>query len=91
MRELVIDLAAVVHNLEVMRSRAGGAMVMGVVKANAYGHGMVEIAKTLESAGVDYLGVADNEEALQLRAAGLTVPVLTWLAQEQNFSGPTHA
>ena len=84
MRELVIDLAAVVHNLDVMRSRAGGAMVMGVVKANAYGHGMIEIAKTLESAGVDYLGVADNEEALALREAGVNVPVLTWLQHPED-------
>jgi len=79
MRELVIDLAAVVHNLDVMRSRAGGAMVMGVVKANAYGHGMIEIARTLERAGVDYLGVADNAEGLELRAAGIVAPVLSWL------------
>lgn len=79
MRELVIDLGAVVHNLDVMRSRAGGAMVMGVVKANAYGHGMIEVAKALEAAGVDYLGVADNEEALELREAGITAPVLSWL------------
>ena len=92
MRELVIDLDAVVHNLDVMRSRAGGAMVMGVVKANGYGHGMIEIAKTLESAGVDYLGVADNEEALALREAGVTVPVLTWLQHpEDDFKAAVSA
>jgi len=64
MRELIIDLDAVAFNLGVMRARVGGAMVCGVVKANAYGHGMIEVARKLEEAGVDYLGVADVTEAL---------------------------
>ena len=92
MRELVIDLDAIAENLETLRARfaptdadgkkiAGvrGPMVLGVVKANAYGHGMVEVAKTLAAAKVDYLGVADIGEALTLRAAGIRVPILAWL------------
>lgn len=79
MRTLRINLDAIVHNLDVMRARASQAKVMGVVKANAYGHGAVEVARTLERAGVDYLGVADVGEALALREAGITAPILAWL------------
>ena len=79
MRELIIDLDAIAYNLEVMRKSAGGVKVCGVVKANAYGHGMVEVARKLEDAGVDYLGVADIAEALELRRAGIDAPILAWL------------
>ena len=79
MRELIIDLDAIAYNLEIMRQRAGGVKVCGVVKANAYGHGMVEVARKLEEAGVDYLGVADVTEALVLRRAGIDAPILAWL------------
>jgi alanine racemase len=79
MRELIIDLDAVAYNLDVMRKRVGGAMVCGVVKANAYGHGMLEVARKLEEAGVDYLGVADVTEALELRRSGIVSPILAWL------------
>ena len=79
MRTLKVNLDAIVHNLDVMRARASQAKVMGVVKANAYGHGAVQVAKTLERAGVDYLGVADVQEALELREAGIAVPILAWL------------
>jgi len=86
MRTLRINLDAIVHNLDVMRARASGAKVMGVVKANAYGHGAVAVAKTLEQAGVDYLGVADVQEALDLRAAGVQAPILAWLHDpDDNF------
>jgi alanine racemase len=79
MRTLRINLDAIVHNLDVMRARASQAKVMGVVKANAYGHGAIEVARTLERAGVDYLGVADVDEALALREAGIATPILAWL------------
>jgi len=86
MRTLRINLDAIVHNLDVMRARASGAKVMGVVKANAYGHGAVAVAKTLERAGVDYLGVADVQEALDLREAGVQAPILAWLHDpDDNF------
>jgi alanine racemase len=79
MRELIIDLDAIAYNLDVMRQRTSGAMICGVVKANAYGHGMLEVARKLEDAGVDYLGVADVTEALELRRAGIVSPILAWL------------
>ena len=87
MRELIIDLDAIAYNLDVMRQRTSGAMVCGVVKANAYGHGMLPVAKRLEAEGVDYLGVADIAEAIELRNAGIKVPVLAWLhAWDEDFA-----
>jgi alanine racemase len=53
--------------------------IMAVVKADAYGHGMVEVARKVEAEGVDYLGVADIAEAETLRAAGLKSRILSWL------------
>ncbi len=68
--EAVLDLDALRHNLEVVRSRIGGAKVMAVVKAEAYGHGLERVA--LELAGcVELFGVASLEDAERLRAAGL--------------------
>lgn len=71
-----IDLAALKHNLQQVRRHAPEAKVMAVVKANAYGHGAIMVADTLASAGADSLAVACLEEALQLREAGLEVPIL---------------
>jgi alanine racemase len=80
MRKLVIDLNAVAANLNAMRALHGTTKkVMGVVKANAYGHGMIAVSHRLEAEGIDYLGVADVAEALAIRAAGITTPVLAWL------------
>lgn len=86
MRELIIDLDAIAKNLETMRSKTNGALALAVVKADAYGHGMIPVAKKLEAAGADYLGVADVQEALQLREAGIDLPILAWLhAADENF------
>ncbi|HUU09907.1 MAG TPA: alanine racemase [Phycisphaerae bacterium] len=72
-----VDLAAVRHNLRTLRARlAPGVQVLGVVKANAYGHGAVEVSRALEAEAVDLLGVALVEEGAQLRAAGIRSPVL---------------
>jgi alanine racemase len=69
-----------------MRSKTNGALALAVVKADAYGHGMVPVAKKLESAGADYLGVADIDEALTLRGAGIDLPILAWLhSADENF------
>jgi len=67
-------------------------MVCGVVKANAYGHGMIRVAKALELAGVDYLGVADVREGIELRESGIQIPVLAWLhdAEEDFVSALNH-
>lgn len=78
-REAVIDLAAIAANVTHLRELIGTPHTMAVVKANAYGHGAVPVARTALSAGADWLGVADIDEALELRAAGIEAPVLAWL------------
>ena len=70
----VIDAQALRHNLRTIRERARGARVMAVVKANAYGHGLVPTALALAEA--DAFGVARLEEGLALRAAGITQPIV---------------
>ena len=70
----VIDTDALRHNLETVRRRAGDARIMAVIKANAYGHGLVPTALALADA--DAFAVARLEEGLALRAAGITRPVV---------------
>jgi alanine racemase len=78
--EATIDLGAVKANVGHYRQRLGsGTEIMAVVKANGFGHGAVQIAKAAVDAGATWLGVARADEALELRAAGLTVPILAWL------------
>lgn len=69
-----IDLGALRHNAGVVRERIGGARIMAIVKANAYGHGLPEIAKTL-SGMVEMFGVANLVEAMQLREAVPTAEI----------------
>lgn len=71
-----IDLAALTHNLSCIRGRLGGAGVLAVVKADAYGHGAVPVARRLEREGVSWFGVALPEEGVELRDAGLRSPIL---------------
>ncbi|MGM0882062.1 MAG: alanine racemase [Bacillota bacterium] len=72
-----ISLDALRHNLQAFRNAIPeGCRLMASVKANAYGHGAVEIAREAERFGVDYLGVAFLDEALQLRKAGIQTPIL---------------
>ncbi|MCV7199714.1 alanine racemase [Mycobacterium angelicum] len=77
--EAVVDLDAIAHNVRVLREHAGNAGVMAVVKADGYGHGAVRVAHTALAAGAAELGVATVDEALALRADGITAPVLAWL------------
>ncbi|MBR7832394.1 alanine racemase [Actinospica durhamensis] len=77
--EARVDLDALRSNVRRLREIAGPAQVMAVVKADAYGHGMVPCARAAVQAGAAWLGTALPEEALALRAAGLEVPILTWL------------
>ena len=65
-----VDLDALAHNLQGLR-RHTGRPVMGIVKANAYGHGLVPVARHLEAQGIDQLGVAFVEEGIALRRAGV--------------------
>lgn len=76
--EAVVDLAAVRGNLRAIATGTR-ARVMAVVKANGFGHGAVPIAKAALAAGATWLGVTSAAEALELRAAGIRAPILTWL------------
>jgi alanine racemase len=72
-----IDLDAIHHNFRQVRSRVGsGVRIMSVVKANAYGHGIVEVSSALLDAGTDYLGVGIFEEGVLLREHGVEAPIL---------------
>lgn len=77
--QAVVDLAAIAHNVQVLRDHAGSAGVMAVVKADGYGHGAARVAAAAVEAGAAELGVATVDEALGLRASGVTAPVLAWL------------
>lgn len=72
-------MAAIRHNTGVLCEASGGAGVMAVVKADAYGHGLLPVAQAVMAGGASWLGVALLSEALALRAAGITAPVLAWL------------
>ena len=72
-----ISLGALKSNLRAIRTKiAGGAKFCAVVKANAYGHGAIPVAREAVRAGADYLAVAVLEEAVALRQAGFTTPIL---------------
>jgi alanine racemase len=75
---LTIDLDAVATNTRVFAQRAGGEL-MAVVKADGFGHGAVDVARTALVHGATRLGVTSLEEAWALRAAGIVAPVLSWL------------
>ncbi|PHX60986.1 MAG: alanine racemase [Actinobacteria bacterium] len=79
MTTATVDLDAIAHNLDLVRTVVSGADVMGVVKADAYGHGMLPVAAALRTRGVNWLGVALPSEALTLRDAGDTERILAWL------------
>lgn len=71
------DLGAIRQNLAAVRARVGDRQVLAAVKANAYGHGAVEVSAMIEATGAaDWLGVATVPEALELRDAGVTLPIL---------------
>lgn len=72
-----IDLDALAHNYRRLRRHIGpDVRFLGVVKADAYGHGAVQVARTLQDLGADYLAVSSIDEAMELRANGVSMPVL---------------
>ena len=73
-----INLSAITQNFKSIKSRTT-ADVLAVVKADAYGHGLVPVSKALEEAGADWFGTALLEEALNLRKAGILKPIISWL------------
>jgi alanine racemase len=91
-RSAVIDLEAIRHNVRRLAAAAEPAKVMAVVKADAYGHGAVPVARAALEAGASWLGVAHISEALALRAAGIEAPLLAWLhTPESNFGAAVAA
>jgi len=75
----VIDLGALARNVNFINQQTGDAAVMAVVKADAYGHGLVPCAKAAIAGGATWLGTALFQEALDLRTAGIEARILTWL------------
>lgn len=73
----VVDLFCITHNLNEVRRKAPGRKIIAMIKANAYGHGLARVGAHLAAEGVDYLGTAFVEEALELRKAGITIPIIT--------------
>lgn len=71
-----VDLRALRVNVHAIRAHVGSARIMGIVKANAYGHGLVRMAEEILAAGVEELGVAFLEEGIALRHAGIDAPIL---------------
>lgn len=77
--DVSVDYGAIADNVAVLRSCTGEAELMAVVKADAYGHGLVPAAAAARRGGATWLGVAQPHEAIALRAAGDTGRILTWL------------
>ncbi|WSJ19804.1 alanine racemase [Nocardia sp. NBC_01327] len=77
--ETLVDLNAIAHNVRILAEHAGAAAIMVVVKADGYNHGAVEVGRAAIAAGARELGVTTLEEAVALRAAGITAPILCWL------------
>ncbi|HKZ57673.1 MAG TPA: alanine racemase [Thermodesulfovibrionales bacterium] len=71
-----IDLSAIAHNLETLKKITKNRTVIAVVKADAYGHGSIEVSKRLIQEGVSYLAVAYTGEAIHIRNAGITAPII---------------
>ena len=73
-----VNLSAIAQNFKSIKSRTT-ADVLAVVKADAYGHGLIPVSKALEDAGVNWFGTALLEEAINLRKAGILKPIISWL------------
>ena len=72
-----IDLDALIYNYRTIKEKIGkDVKFLGVVKADAYGHGSINVAKTLEEEGADYLAVSSIDEAMELRVNGIKMPIL---------------
>ena len=76
---ITIDLDAIAHNTRLLKQKAAGAQLMCVVKADGYNHGAARVAATMAAHGADQFGVATLAEALALREAGITQPILAWI------------
>lgn len=79
LREALIKPRAISHNVEALTSLTPSALTLAVVKANGYGHGAITASRAALEGGASWLGTADITEALELRSAGITAPILAWL------------
>ncbi len=95
-----VDLSAIRHNVRTLKARAPRSRLMAVVKADAYGHGAVEVACAASEAGADSLAVVTVEEGTELRRGGVTAPILVFtdlapeklpLALERNLAVTAHS
>ena len=77
--QVTVDLSAIADNVKALKKRSTAPFFMAVVKGNGYGHGLGEVARTAVAAGADWLGTAQLAEAVTLRKAGITAPILAWL------------
>lgn len=84
MAEALIDLDQLAQNIQTVQARLKGCRLCFPVKANAYGHGAVELARRAQVLGVDYFGVANLSEALELRRAAIEKPILIFSASRRS-------
>lgn len=83
-----ISLGNIRHNYNAIRSRLpASCRFLGVVKADAYGHGAVQVSRLLQDAGADYLAVAGLDEAMELRQSGIYLPILILGHTPAEFTG----
>ena len=73
-----INLSAIADNIKLIKGKTN-AQVLAVVKADAYGHGLIQVGKAAEAAGANWLGTALLEEGIALRNSGIKVPIISWL------------
>jgi alanine racemase len=73
-----VSLSAIADNLKLIKSKTD-AQVLAVVKADAYGHGLIQVGKAATDAGADWLGTALLEEGIALRNSGIKIPIISWL------------
>ena len=83
-----VSLSALRHNLRAIRKHIGGKRkILAIVKANAYGHGAIEVSRALEKAGADWFGITCTSEGAELREAGIRKPILVltgcWPGEEE--------
>ena len=74
--QVVVDLKILKENFEKIKKSVAPAKVMPILKANAYGHGLVRVAQLYQELKADYLGVAFLEEGILLREQGINLPIL---------------
>ena len=81
----IINLDRLIHNYKLVKQEVGNKKIMAFVKANAYGHGAVPVAKALESVGADWFGVFTPEEAIELRKGGVTGNIMVFCRFHPEF------